>query len=717
MASVLPQYYTGSADDTPQKARPRYAGVSDRDAEVLRSRAIPPHIAAARGHRTITADEACDLGLRACAGLLIPSWNTQGEIERYQLRPHDPPIDPDNGRPRKYLWAAGSHQTIDAPPTPANLEALRNVKAPVIITEAPLKADAIAAALEAGGIDGVAVIAVAGVYGWRSDGMPLSDFGDLPWRHKEREAIRHRRRVYLAFDSDAATNPNVGRARWELAQYLRRRGARVKFIDVPPADDGGKQGIDDALAAGIDLREMVSAAYPAPDIMPEIGRQLSADHYDDERVPEVERLRARIAYLERENAALVRTSKNPNLTGAMRALVLNAGTLALSKASRGQADDRGRVTLTPAEISGDFRPKPEAGAPRMKHNPDGTPFLMTRSSVKKLAAEAKAAGLIDFEMHKTRKDRGNGRPYWDDDLIVTVPGSLADFIAPAAAYAPSEPKTRKDYRYQDPCPHCGEVHARTVLRQTICGTEDDPGCGAVIRETTVTLPVPAADRPADELTPEQRERLEAATAADAEAAGTVTKNVPIDDDPVNTPSPARTFSSVTKNVPVPGDLYRDRSRGVFAYVNTAPERTRKPDGLCREDGCTNLPAAGHLYCADHEHPTAATAAPPASPCVDCGELTTNRYRCDACIDRARGGVHPAGIDHAAVNPVAVHDWLRAQLASGPRPASEIVASAEAAGIDPSFLEDVRTHHGIDRIAIDGVVMWRASEARRRREVA
>lgn len=201
----------------PHDPDPPYTGVGSSDVQVLRSRAITSSVAAAGGFRTITASEATSFGFPAHAGLLIPSYNTQGEIQRYQLRPHHPAIDPKTGKSRKYLWRKGSRQSIDVPP--ASLSALRVVEIPIIVTESGLKAAAIVSAMEAAGIGSMAyaVIAVAGVYGWRSEKMPLSDFNDIPWQGRP---------VYIAFDSDALTNPHVTSARWGLSEFLRATGNR-----------------------------------------------------------------------------------------------------------------------------------------------------------------------------------------------------------------------------------------------------------------------------------------------------------------------------------------------------------------------------------------------------------------------------------------------------------------------------------------------------------
>src|SRR5206468_3537951 len=58
------------------------------------------------------------------------------------------------------------------------------------------------------------------------------------------------RLVPLCFDSDAATNPNVRRAEWDLAETLRRHGAIVRIVRLPAGDPGpdgtpAKVGLDD----------------------------------------------------------------------------------------------------------------------------------------------------------------------------------------------------------------------------------------------------------------------------------------------------------------------------------------------------------------------------------------------------------------------------------------------------------------------------------------
>lgn len=506
--------------------------LTPHDAEVLASRAISSAIAGARGYRSISGVEAKDYGFPAIAGLLIPSYGTQGEIERFQLRPHAPPIDPATGKPRKYLWPAGSRQSIDVPP--ASLATLRDVDIPILITESPLKADAILTALARLDLKRTfCVIAVAGVYGWRSDGMPLSDHGDIPWRRKTGDRITFHRRVFLVFDSDTATNPNVARARWEYAQFLRRRGASVQYIDVPPDRGGGKQGIDDALAAGHDLHAMIEGASPAPDIMPAIGPDTAAD----DGISEAGRLRTENATLRAHVSILTSVITTPHVAAKTKALILRIAALSRAKAARGEVDDAGAVYLSAAEISGDWRPATTKGHETPAMNADGSVPLMKRGAVITAARAARDLGLIDFAQARVRKTHTNGNAYWDTDLIVTPPVSIGAALAPMASYT-SVGIGPRPYRRPKPCPECGEIHARN--RETVC-----LGCGAVQKVEMLLVP--------------------AANDAETETV-TSTKIGEVTDGDIVTPSPAPINYLSTKTVEVtPSTDALDLAAGEMAF--------------------------------------------------------------------------------------------------------------------------------------------------------
>ena len=474
---------THAENATPRNSLPtrEYSRVSDSDADVLRSRAITPEVAAARGYRTVSGSESTSYGFRnshARDGLLLPSYNTQGEVDQWQMRPREPLLDED-GKPRKYVWPIGTRLQIDVPP--ASLPYLLDVNVTIIITESILKADAIQSTIIAPGT--FCVLAISGVYGWRSQGAPLSDFGDIRWRLKEHDRITFRRLVYIAFDSDTLTNPNVSRARYEFTDYLRRRKARVSWIDVPTAVDGDKQGIDDALAAGHTLESMIKSAYPAPDIMPaDFGPATATD-----RVPEVERLRAENAQLQHDNAMLVHLVKNPHVQGKTKSVVVSIYCEAASKRSRGQVEHDGRIRLDARHVANDHRPIPEPGQPRAEINPlDGSKPIVARSTVVSIAQKAAKLGFVNVETVKERKRHASGAWYWDTELLVTPAASLGAFLQPMATHVPTDLEPRKPYTVQKPCPHCNEVHSRT--RTTVCNGCDKP-------TDIEILPIPIAQDP------------------------------------------------------------------------------------------------------------------------------------------------------------------------------------------------------------------------------
>ena len=84
-----------------------------------------------------------------------------------------------------------------------------------------------------------------GVWSWRTragrvDGksVPVEDLDHIAWQG---------RTVYVVFDSDLATNPNVRDAEHALAKELSRRGGRPAAIRLPGGPTGEKVGLDDYL--------------------------------------------------------------------------------------------------------------------------------------------------------------------------------------------------------------------------------------------------------------------------------------------------------------------------------------------------------------------------------------------------------------------------------------------------------------------------------------
>jgi hypothetical protein len=211
---------------------------------------ITPEVALARGYRSVTEKtELLDLGFspaqRRVPALLLPVWTVRGEVGTYQLRPDTPRER--KGKPLRYETPAGSTMVVDVPPSVR--DRLGDPAVPLLITEGVRKADAAASR-------GLCCIALLGVWNWRGTNAAggttaLADF----------EAIAfNRREVYLAFDSDVTTKPAVASAQRRLAGFLASRKAVVKTILLPAGDDDAKVGLDDYLAAGHGVDDLLALA-------------------------------------------------------------------------------------------------------------------------------------------------------------------------------------------------------------------------------------------------------------------------------------------------------------------------------------------------------------------------------------------------------------------------------------------------------------------------
>ena len=199
--------------------------------------------------------------------LCIPFVNAEGKPTGYvRLKPDCPRKGKEDGKPIKYESPKGSSNRAYFPP--GTRAALTESTAPLIITEGEKKA-------AKSDQEGFACIGLVGVYGWQKkrvkdkEGKPqgdrelIDDLATIAWQGRP---------VLLCFDSDAATNPNVRRAEWHLAEALARKGAIVKVVRLPqgvasPDGTTAKIGLDDfLLACDTDaFRELLAAAVaPTP---------------------------------------------------------------------------------------------------------------------------------------------------------------------------------------------------------------------------------------------------------------------------------------------------------------------------------------------------------------------------------------------------------------------------------------------------------------------
>lgn len=219
-------------------------------AQLLADSAISPEVATARGYRSATTRaELRRLGFaepqRRVPALLLPIYNVHGEIALYQLRPDTPRIR--RGKPVKYETLAGARMILDVPP-PAR-PWLDDPKRPLFVTEGSRKADAAVS-------HGLCCVALLGVWNWRGTNEHGGKVAIPDW---ESIALSGRK-VYIVFDSDVMEKREVHDALARLKAFLESRGAGVWVIYLPPAGGGKKTGLDDFLAGGRTLEDLLGLA-------------------------------------------------------------------------------------------------------------------------------------------------------------------------------------------------------------------------------------------------------------------------------------------------------------------------------------------------------------------------------------------------------------------------------------------------------------------------
>lgn len=465
------------------------APLSGRDRTVLQTRGIDPDgaIARARGYRTVSADEAQDAGFvgsNARAGLLIPIYNLAGEIDGYMLRPHDPVVDPKTGKSRKYLFAAGKTPALGGTPAGTVLAESRthqlreNLDTPVIVTESMIKGDSILSHADRD----VYTLSIHGTWNWSVNGAPSPELRNIPWRRKQGDRVVFRRQVILVPDSDYATKPEVAFAWWTFGRMLQDRNADVRIFHLPTAADGSKLGPDDALVSGaVTVAQMIDGSVPLGE-MPQHAQSAPSWRTDPDHM-----ITEQARHIWQLEELIVNPFLTPNEKVAMVQALRNA---VVPNATR---DDDGMVEISPIKISNDARPTDKTRDDyeefaRSPLNPDGTPWYMRRSTVSSVTKSlaSKIDNVQAFKaVTKVVRNPGDPSPRRESSVLVK-PDNVISILVAANAYRPGTAKPRT-YKTTPPCPHCGEVHGKTIV--TICGTHDDPGCGAITeKEVPAILP-------------------------------------------------------------------------------------------------------------------------------------------------------------------------------------------------------------------------------------
>lgn len=218
-------------DDVVALARAKWAssGLSDDDAAKLRFRVLSPE------------ETAAAVGAKhALPSLLLPYFNLDGtEAEFYRVRFLAQPttgFGAQVAKPQRYAQRPGSFIGVYFPPVVDWAKVALDSAEDLVITEGELKAACAC-------VHGVACLGLGGVDSWRSakrcvDMLPV--LKEIKWTG---------RNVCIAYDSDAATNPDVLRAQRQLAEELLERGAVIRVASLPPSAAGVKQGLDDFIVA------------------------------------------------------------------------------------------------------------------------------------------------------------------------------------------------------------------------------------------------------------------------------------------------------------------------------------------------------------------------------------------------------------------------------------------------------------------------------------
>lgn len=238
---------------------------NDLDAWLL-VRHVDFDVADARGYKPVTEEEARSIlghapwGQNWPGGFAIPLFHPgKADSNVAQIRLTGETIFDADGKAMRFFIPKGIERGSKAGDLPADVnpatptEWLNDPSVPLIITEGTAKGDSMLTAAIGENLP-VVCVSVTGVnmavVNGRGKGKNLHP--DL------RPLVTPGRRVIVAWDSDAGTNPMVLSSLKVLRGVLHSEGADVKVLALPCAADGDKQGVDDWLAAGGTMAELLN---------------------------------------------------------------------------------------------------------------------------------------------------------------------------------------------------------------------------------------------------------------------------------------------------------------------------------------------------------------------------------------------------------------------------------------------------------------------------
>ena len=221
--------------------------LADRHREALEARGLKTPALTARGYYSEAEPvllEGRGFSRRnpnqCLPGLVIPRFDYRGQEQVPILRPDLPRTDTSRQDKRAIKYETPIKTAGILSFSPLTLDKVQDVKAPLVVTESDMKADAAAQELGAAaiGLNGVNGITTANPQGGRTVNP---DFDAFPLNGRP---------VYVAFDSDVATNPRVEQALHKVCGVLGYRKAVVKVVYLPVGPNGEKTGLDDFFARG-----------------------------------------------------------------------------------------------------------------------------------------------------------------------------------------------------------------------------------------------------------------------------------------------------------------------------------------------------------------------------------------------------------------------------------------------------------------------------------
>ena len=221
-------------------AKLKESGLSRRDAEILRMVAIG-------------ANDARKLPISLqYPGFKIPYFDLKGRQTAFWRYRYLPAVEGRDGKSHRYVQPPCTVNELYLPPFIDWIDVAAVPDVPIVITEGELKA---ACACR----QGLPTIGLGGVRMYQAQKRGYSMlpmFGEFSWSE---------RKVYIAYDSDAATNPDVRHAEAALARALAGLGAIPHVVRLPSLWDDAKTGLDDFLVArGKEpFEEILNSTLPA----------------------------------------------------------------------------------------------------------------------------------------------------------------------------------------------------------------------------------------------------------------------------------------------------------------------------------------------------------------------------------------------------------------------------------------------------------------------